>query len=81
MLLGGFPMAASSANLIQLDAGAPVITSLKPTNFEVLVEEGKALSLDDVIAANGQFKSSAAVMPIQSTKVYWLAFQIGRAHV
>ena len=78
LLIGllGWPAVASYANPIVIGANAPVVTPIKPKDLMIIIEGDKPLSLDDLQNASSQFKPPAEVGPIQSTKVYWLAFEI-----
>jgi len=64
------------AEPIVLGAKTPVITPIKPKDLQVLVERDSTLSLNEVRDASSQFKPTNDIEPIQSSKVYWLAFEI-----
>jgi serine phosphatase RsbU (regulator of sigma subunit) len=68
--------AAQSAEPIVLADNAPVITPIKPTNLQVLVEREGALTIDAVTNSSAAFTSTSEVGPIQSTKTYWLSFEL-----
>ena len=72
----GWPTLTMCAEPIVLNANTPVITPIKPNDLQVLVEGDKALTLNEVLSATNQFKQTDQVGPIQSTKVYWLSFEI-----
>ena len=74
--LMGWPTLTMCAEPIVLNANTPVITPIKPNDLQVLVEGDKALTLNEVLSATNQFKQTDQVGPIQSTKVYWLSFEI-----
>ena len=74
--LMGWPTLTMCAEPIVLNANTPVITPIKPNDLQVLVEGDKALTLNEVLRATNQFKQTDQVGPIQSTKVYWLSFEI-----
>jgi serine phosphatase RsbU (regulator of sigma subunit) len=68
--------AARAAEPIVLPDNAPVITPIKPTNLQVLVEKEGALTIDAVTNSSAAFTASSEVGPIQSTKTYWLSFEL-----
>ena len=67
---------AMSTETIVLGTTTPVIMPIKPTQLEVLVEGGQHLTVNDVRNASDQFKPAGDIGPIQSTKVYWVAFDL-----
>lgn len=74
--LAGWHGAAFCAEPIVLSTQSPVITPIKPSHLQVLVEGDKRLSLDEVSNASAQFRPAGEVKPIESTKVYWLSLDI-----
>jgi len=78
LLIGLFSWSVTTmcAEPIVLGANTPVITPIKPKDLQVLVERDSALSLNEVRDASSQFKPTNDIGPIQSSKVYWLAFEI-----
>lgn len=71
-----WPVVAIGAESIVLNENTPVITPVKPKDLQVLVEGDKPLSLNEVIDSTSQFKHPDEIGAIQSTKKYWLAFEI-----
>ncbi len=71
-----WPVVAICAEPIVLNENTPVITPVKPKDLQVLVEGDKPLSLNEVIDSTSQFKHPDEIGAIQSTKKYWLAFEI-----
>lgn len=61
---------------ISIEPDSAVITPIQPEQLRVLVEQQKVLSLQEASNASDQFIESTAVGPIQSTKAYWLMFQL-----
>jgi serine phosphatase RsbU (regulator of sigma subunit) len=68
--------AAWADEAIVLADNAPVITPIKPTNLQVLVEKDGPLTIDAVINSSSAFAPAGEVGPIQSTKTYWLSFEL-----
>ena len=68
--------AARAAEPIVLNDNAPVITPIKPTSLQVLVEKEGPLTIDAVINSSAAFAATSEVGPIQSTKTYWLSFEL-----
>ena len=71
-----WPVVAICAEPIVLNENTPVITPVKPKDLQVLVEGDKPLSLNELIDSTSQFKHPDEIGAIQSTKKYWLAFEI-----
>ena len=71
-----WPVVAICAEPIVLNENTPVITPVKPKDLQVLVEGDKPLSLNELIDSTSQFKHPDEIGAIQSTKRYWLAFEI-----
>jgi len=67
---------AVSAETIVFADNAPVITPIKPSSLQVLVEREGMSTIDAVINDPGSFAPTTAVGPIQSTKTYWLSFEL-----
>jgi hypothetical protein len=55
---------------------APVITPIKPASLQVLIEKEGMSTIDEVMNASGSFSAASEVGPIQSTKTYWLSFDL-----
>jgi serine phosphatase RsbU (regulator of sigma subunit) len=68
--------AAWSVETIVFPDNAPVITPIKPASLQVLVEKEGMSTIDAVMNASGSFAATSEVGPIQSTKTYWLSFEL-----
>ncbi len=67
---------ALGAQPVVLDDHPPVILPLKPTNLSVLVEDQRALNIEEAIAAQDRFVPASSIPNIESTKRYWLSFEL-----
>lgn len=76
ILLALWHDAAKSAETIVFPDNAPVITPVKPASLQVLVEKEGLSTIDAVLNASGSFVPTTEVGPIQSTKTYWLSFEL-----
>lgn len=68
--------AARAVDPVVLPDNAPVISPLKPSSLQVLVDKDGTLTIDDVVNATDRFTATDAAGPIESTKTYWLSFEL-----
>ncbi len=71
-----FPVYARSAEPVVLGDNPPVITTLKAANLDVLVEGDQPLGIDEAIAARGRFVPAGTIAKLESTRRYWVSFDI-----
>lgn len=71
-----WPGTVQAVEPVVLAENAPVISPIKPSNLQVLVDKDGTLSLDDVLNSSDRFTTAEAAGPIQSTKTYWLSFEL-----
>ena len=68
--------AARAVDPVVLADNAPVILPIKPSSLQILVDKDGTLTLDDVLNATDRFTTTEAAGPIESTKTYWLSFEL-----
>lgn len=76
LAFGWLPVPSGAADVIQLNDNPPVITTIKPNHVRVLVEDGQRRTIDEVMAADAAFVAPAEIAAIESTKSYWLRFEV-----